>query len=592
MIKIGKTVSLFIGVIVLLFGFTLKAASQDLSVEATVSETSIFTGEQFSLSISVESSSQHSLDLPQIPDFRGARVISGTPSRSTRTSIINGRTTRSTTYTYTLIAEQKGNYTIPPITVRVDGESRQTNPVSIEVVEKGSLSSEGQSQLPDIFVQVEVDEERPVVGQQIVASVVLYFKQGIEVTSFQPSFGWTTDGFWKEELENISQPRAESTILNGVRYRKATLLRYALFPSRSGELSLSEYGLTAGIRSQVNRNDPFGSFFGSGTNQRRVTLNSEQIDLTVRQLPARDNALWMNAVGDFTIERKINTSEIRSGDSIELITTIEGEGNIPLINRPRYSLPEAFDQFNPRESSDVGRRGLTIQGTKTFTELLVSRAPGSYEIPEERIAVYNPSLRRYSYKTLPAISFDVLPAPTQLAGSSNGAQSFSLQPVTGLATWYSGEPEPFYSTLWFWIFLTLPIVAMAIAYWKKYQTDKLLSDRDYQRAHFSYRTAKERLKEARNHLSEENTKQVYNKLHKTITGYISDKLSLPEAGLSDREVLQAVEGRSINGEITGPLKHLLDKCNTISYAPTGSREDIFDDIEKTEKLINELKKKL
>lgn len=591
MIKIGKPVPVIIGFLLLLFGFTHEAVSQDLSVEATVSETKIFIGEQFSLSVSVESSSQHSLDLPQIPNFNGARVISGTPSRSTRTSIINGRTTRSTTYTYTLLAERKGNFTIPSIAVRVDGETRQTNSIPIEIIEKGNLSSEGESQLPDIFVRVEVDEERPVVGQQIVASIVLYFKQNIEVTSFQPSFGWRTDGFWKEELENISQPRAESTILNGVRYRKATLLRYALFPSRSGELSLSEYGLTAGIRSQVNRNDPFGSFFGSGTNQRRVTLNSEQIDLTIRQLPPRDNALWMNAVGDFTIERTLNTSEIRSGDSIELITTIKGAGNIPLINRPNYSLPDAFDQFNPRESSDVGRRGLTIQGSKTFTELLVSRAPGTYEIPEERIAVYNPSSRRYNYKTLPAISFEVLPAPAQLAGSG-GAQSFSLQPVTGLATWYSGEPKPFYNTLWFWIFLTLPIIAMAIAYWKKHQTDKLLSDRDYQRSHYSYQTAKERLHEARNHFTENNTKQVYHKLHKAITGFISDKLALPEAGLSDRELIQAVEGRSINGEITAPLKHLLDKCNTISYAPVGSKDDISDDIEKTEKLINDLKKKL
>src|SRR5690625_7101908 len=77
-------------------------------------------------------------------------------------------------------------------------------------------------------------------GQQSVASIVLYFKQGMEVTSYQPTSGWRTDGFWKEELENIRQPQAESVILSGVRYRTATLLRYALFPTRSGELSLSE----------------------------------------------------------------------------------------------------------------------------------------------------------------------------------------------------------------------------------------------------------------------------------------------------------------------------------------------------------------
>lgn len=591
--KTGNRQLFFISVLFLLLILPVQHLhAQQPEVEATVSETKVFTGEQMELSIQVKSRTSHNVELPLIPEFSGFRLLSTNPSRSTSISIVNNQTTRTTTYTYLFVALEPGNYTIPPVTIMVDGESRQTQSIPVEVVEKGALSSDG-PQLPDIFVQIELDEENPVAGQQVVASVVLYFKQGVEVTSFQPAFGWQTDGFWKEELENISQPRAESTIKNGVRYRKATLLRYALFPSRGGEFVLSEYGLRLGIRSQPRRNDPFGSFFGgAGSNQRRVNIQSEPLTVNVRSLPSLPaNSIGMNAVGDLRVERSIDTNRLRAGDSIELVTKIEGTGNIPLIRRPQYSLPDNIDTFNPRESSDVERRGLTIRGSKTYTEFLVSRAPGNFTLPEERIAIYDPQQRRYRTVTLPAINFEVLPALASQATSSGDGRA-TLQPVTGLAVWYSGEAVPVYRTAWFWIFLLIPVFAVATARWRKYMQDKLLTDATFRRRHFSYQTAKDRIKNAETHLKNDQTREVYRELHRAISGYITDKLGLPEAGLSDEELLRTIEDHSVNGQITGPLKFLLDKCNTISYAPEAEKEDIISDIEKTELLINQLKQKL
>lgn len=593
-----KTGNLSVGAVRLLFGLmivglvSVSSHAQDLTLEATVSESKIFTGEQFSLSIQVESSQAHNMELPTLPDMDGVRVLSSNPARSTGISMINGVTSRSTTYTYTFIAMDAGNYTIPPINIRVDGEVRQTNAINIEVIEKSSLSGD-HTRLPDIFVEVEVNEEQPVVGQQMVASVVLYFKQGIEVTSYQPSFGWRTDGFWKEELENISQPQAESTILNGVRYRKATLLRYALFPSRSGEFTLDKYELQAGIRSQPRRDDRFGSFFGGpGSNQRRVTLASDPVTINVQSLPERQESIGINAVGDLSIERSINTTQITSGETIELVTNIEGEGNIPLINRPEYTFPAGFDKFNPRESSNVERRGLSIRGDKSFTELLVSRAPGNYEFPEEQIAVFDPDTRAYRYVTLPAIEFEVLPAATPAVAASETGSS-TLQPFTGLAVWYSGEPTPFYKTAWFWIFLLIPVIALLVGRRQKNHLERMMTDETFRRKQLSFETATKRLETAKEHFSNNRPKEVYNFLHKALSGFISDQVGLPEAGYSDEKLISIVqENAAMNGEITKPLKALLDKCNTISYAPAGGKEDIQNDIEKTEKLISDLKKKL
>jgi len=568
-----------------------RAQAQDATLDAVLSETKIFTGEQFTLSIEVQSSGTHSTQLPQLPQINGARVISSNPSRSTSISIVNGRTSRTTSYIYTLIATDTGSYSIPPISVVIDGDARLTSPINFEVIEKGNLSDSG-PQMPDIFVQVEVDDNEPVTGQQIVASVVLYFKQGIEVTSFQPSYGWSTDGFWKEDLENAAQPRAESTILSGVRYRKATLLRYALFPSRDGTLTLNKYGLSVGVRTQSNRNDPFGSFFGSGTNQRRVELESDPVELPVESLPERnESSININAVGDIRVERTVNKTRIETGETFELETRIFGEGNIPLIRRPDYSLPDEIETFTPSETNTVERVGLTIRGEKNYTQQLVTRTPGPLTIPSERVAVYDPSAERYRYRTLPAIDLNVVPAPVSAVASNQTVPA--LQPVTGLATWHTTQSTAIYKRTWFWVFLILPLLALIIGRWRKHYIDRLLDDDTFRRAEFAEKIAKDRLNDARTRLAEgEDTKELYNQIHKAVSGYVSDKLGLPEAGLSDHDIIGKVEQQSVNGQTLKSTRYILDKCKTISFAPTAGKDDIKTDIEKAEQLISDLKKAL
>ena len=575
--------------LILLFGG--KTAAQDFSLDATVSENKIFIGEQFTLTIEIEGSAVRNVQMPDLPEFSGVRLLSSTPSRGTSISVINGRTTTAITYTYSFIAREKGNFEIPPITVPIDGVNHQTAPIRIEIIEKDNLSTDATRRLPDIFMEVELSDNNPVRGQQLVANFVLYFKQGVEVTSYQPTPGWRTDGFWKEELENIEQPKAESEIMNGVRYRKATLLRYALFPTKSGNLELNPFSFNLGVRSRPERNDPFGSLFGGfGTNQRRITVETEKMNVSVRELPPVSDAIDIGAVGNFNIRREISDTDFMVGETIELKTTIRGTGNVPLISKPDYTLPQGFDIYSPDESSDVQRRGTTIRGTKTFTDLIVAKNPGTYTFPRETIAWYNPASRRMVREKLPPISFTV----SRSAGDGqivSASDRFSISPLTGLAVWQDQKNSVF-STFWFWLLALLPVVSISVAYYRKKLNEKLESDSDFARSHRSLDKAKKLISEAKEKLAHHEPKQVYGILHKAVSGYISDKLKLPEAGLSDRELIDQTRDRVSDDEILKPLKQLLDKCATISYAPAGSDSDIMQDIQKAETLIKKLHKKL
>lgn len=531
--------------------------------------------------------------LPEAPEIPSTRLLSSTPSRSTSISIVNGQTTTSIAYSYSYVARSTGNFSIPSVTVNIGGEEYATDPINIEILERGQMTQNGSRQMPDIFLELDLNTETPVIGEQIVASIILYFKQGIEVSSFQPTSGWRTDGFWKEDLENIRQPQAESTILNGVRYRKAALMRYALFPTRSGELSLSEFSMNVGVRREPSRNDPFGSFFGSGANQRRLSLESEPMTLTVVPLPDTRNAITINAVGNLSVERRLSSDRIKTGETVELVTTVEGTGNIPLISRPEYTLPEGLERYTPQENSNIERRGLTIRGSKTFSELISARAPGRYRIPSSRVAIFNPDRNRYDTVTLPTITFEVVPGE-EIAGGNNSGASFRLQPITGLASWSSTDTSftnPF-KKIWFWFLLIIPAAIFGFALRNKRLLNRLQGDKDYARLHFAEQRAQDLFQEARNFVDDGDAKPIYNTLHKAITGYISDKLALPEAGLSDREILEKIAKSNISDSTQSDLQKLLEKCATISYAPTGDPTDFRSDIIKSERLVKQLKEEL
>jgi len=592
--KIGKLLKSYFILSLAFFALFLtdKVSAQEYELRALVSENRVFTGEQFTLTIEVSGASMRNLQIPVLPDLSGVRILSSTPSRGTNITMVNGRTTTTITYSYTLLAQTPGNYTIPAIDVIIDNETKRTSHVQFEIIERSNATG-NQAQLPDIFARIELDRENPVPGQQVVASLVLYFKQGLEVTSFQPSPGWRTDGFWKEELENIEQPRAESTIFNNVRYRQAILLRYALFPTRSGTLTISPFTVSLGVRSQASRNDPFGSFFGGmGTNQRRISVETDPIQLEVRALPQADNAITIGAVGDLAIDRNISTRRMVTGETVELTTTVSGEGSIPLVSRPQYKIPKGFEAYAPQENSNIQRRGTSIRGTKSFTEILTTRTPGRYTIPEERIAVYNPATNRYRYTTLPEIYIVVDRDATVRTVADANAQ-FALQPITGLAVSRNSQSgSDFLSKPWFWIMVILPGIALILGYKKKTLTDRLTSDASFARSHKAWDKAIANLNRAKREVSGTQPKLVYHYLYKAVTGFISDRLRMPEAGWTDAELISKATEASEDQETISNLKKLITRCSTISYAPIGTEKDISKDVKEAEELLNQLKSRL
>ncbi|MBD3617489.1 MAG: protein BatD [Gracilimonas sp.] len=580
MIKIGKLNRFFL-LLIATFSCFFTGYAQDVQVNATLSETNIFSGEQVKLELNISGTSMGSVQQPELPELEGLRWLSGSTSRGTKYALINGKPSVTYTFGYLLIAQSPGNYTIPSIEISVEGETYFTDPINFKVLDPSTIDSGESARAPDIYVRLEPNTTSPVVGEQVIADVILYFKSGVEVSSYQPTPGWKAEGFWKEELEYPQRAQTTSTIVNGIRYQKARLIQYALFPTKSGELTLSPFEISVSVRSRRSSSDPFGF----GLNQERMNLQSVPVTLNVESLPNLQNADFIGAVGDFEISRTISNQNALVGESIEIITQVKGTGNVPLVNKPEYKLPASLEKYNPQESSSIERNNRQISGSRTFTDIVIARNEGTYTIPEKRIAYFNPTRNQYIIETLPELSFDVERDPDATLIAQNDLR-FDVKPITGLAQWTAAETTPLYQRTSVWIMILFPVLLTGGVFGYKKYNDRMQTDTAFARSRTASQKVNKTITEAEN---TSDIKQGYYLIEKALFQFITDKLNLPPAGLSHRDIIQEIEQVADN-ETTAELKQLLTKCETIAYAPNVTQERLDSDILKTKALIKKIGK--
>ncbi len=577
MIKTGKAIG-FICTLIIAFFVSERSSAQDISVSASLSETNIFAGESVRLDVTISGQSLNSIDRPQIPAVDGLRWLSGSTSQSTNYSYVNGRPSVAYTYGYSFIAESPGEYTFPSLSIDVNGTQYSTNPISFKVLDPTTIEQGNAARSPDIYVRLEPSTTDPVVGEQVIASIVLYFKNEVEVSSYQPSPGWKAEGFWKEDLENRQQARTTSTLIGGVRYQRAVLLQTAIFPTKSGELELSPFEVVVQVRNRNRRRDIFS--FGLG--QERKELQTLPVTINVEPLPEID-AVYSGAVGNFQISRTINPETAFVGESVEITTTITGQGNIPLIVKPVYEFPESLELYDPQESSTITRTGQQIGGTKSFTDIIIARNEGDYVIPAQEFAYYDPNRRRYSTVNLPALRFYAERDP-RLAVTNGNEYRFDVQPITGLTNWVPANTDPLLRKGWIWMLLVLPVFSLGIGFVVKSYNDRMNNDSAFARSQRARELALEELGHAE---AATDIKNGYHYIERALIQYVADKIDLPKAGLSTSDLTSALKEKT-DEETSKELKRILDKCETISYAPNTSQEGLQNDIERAKELIKNI----
>ena len=117
-------------------------ADENISFTANAPEV-VVSGDQFRLTYTINTQKVKDFRVPNIKDFE---VLMG-PSRATQSSthIDNGKVTSvsSITFTYILMADKEGSYTIPGATIVAEGNPYTSNSVKIKVLPPDSSAGQG-----------------------------------------------------------------------------------------------------------------------------------------------------------------------------------------------------------------------------------------------------------------------------------------------------------------------------------------------------------------------------------------------------------------------------------------------------------------
>lgn len=562
----------------------------------------VTVGEPFPIEFSLNAKPDD--DTFKAPEFKGFNVIAGPRiSSGTSVQIINGDITRSVnfTYTYVLIAEEAGNYSVPSAAVVVDDSSYRTQAVAIEAVnESSSISNGSQSQQSsgerssratasnsiakdDVMLRMIVSDKNVYKGEPLKATIKLYTR--VDIVNNENLRMPTFNGFWAQDVTDTRAQGPRRETFNDKIYDTHIVREYLLYPQQSGNLVIepAQIDIVAQVVVQSRNVDPF---FGGGRDFYNVNrhLETPPVTIDVKKLPAGSPTSFSGAVGKYTVEMMpMASTTIQANSAATLKLRVSGTGNLSFVQAPKIELPNSFEQYNVRttESMRNGDNGAT--GYKEFEYPFIARAEGNYTIPAVQFSYFDPSTNAYTVQTTNPFSVTITPDNT--AGGSGAAtveRSVSKVDIALLGSDIRfiklGEAkfvplrDPLILSWLYFVIISAITVLYAVAFVmlkRQIRDSKNLALRRGKRAS---KMAVQRFKSAKKAMDDENERVFYEEMLRGLWGYMSDKLNIPVADLTKECVRDEIIKRGGDAEVAHAFSAIISRCDEAQYSPMASSE--------------------
>ena len=585
----------------------------------------VIVGRPFQISFTVN---QRSRDL-QAPEFTDFDVLSGPySSTSSSTSFTNGHMTSSyeQTYTYMLMAQRAGSFTIGPATVKVSGERIQSNGVRIEVLPEdqqasnnpqggqtgaagqtatrsnSSQSGQTSASSENLFVRTIATKTRVHEQEALMVTYKLYFAN-VDVAQLTnniklPEF----TGFLKQELEQ-GEIQTELEHYNGRNYQTAVLYRTILYPQHSGDIAIDPAHFEAIIRVQTQQRvrSIFDDFFGSYTNVAK-SLTAPGVTIHVAPLPGGKPAGFSGGVGKFTLTPSISQTEVQANEAVTIKLDISGAGNMKLLKTPAIDWPEGFEPYDPKVTNNFKTTTAGVSGTKSIEYLAIPRSGGDYTIPAVKFSYFD--IEDKAYKTLATPEYTVHVKRGNGANGANGengetpvisyTQKEDIKQLgTDIRYIDTKEVESRkskvesinYQFIWLWYAApALIALILLIILRKQIKENADITRVRYKRAN---KVAQKRLKAAAKALKANDKDAFYAAIEQAAWTYLSDRLSIPTADLNKDNITSILTQKGVSDALIADVKKVLSTAEFARYAP--STDHGMDDLyTATTNLINNL----
>lgn len=531
------------------------------------------------------------------PLFDGFRVIAG-PSQQVSQSWINGRSSFEKIYSYYLIPNQKGNLTIKSATIEYNGQVFKTNPVKITVtnaIEQPKDPSDASISADDnLHLIAEISKTNPYVNEPITVVYKLYFSNNIGIGNFREFGKPKYNDFWSQNID-IKQLVVEEGTFKGERYRYIVLKKAVLYPQKSGKLTIEPLALDIDVQLPSNRRDVFGRPLIT-EESKRVSAGAKTI--TVKALPEAgkpDN--FSGAVGAFDFEVTPSKNNLKNGESLDLVVSVAGKGNLKLFTLPKPIVPNALEMYDPVHNEEVNTSLAGMSGKVTDSYTIIPQYKGNYPIKPIQFSYFNPNTGQYKTIYSPQIVVNVLsgPSPVDSIGSNQGANKNNIAPTqqfrsiklkTNLVT---TTKDDFLGSRLFYILLFLPFLMMPIIVVIKKKKEAMDGDVVGNRIKRNNRLAKKYLSQAKKQIN--NKELFYIALEKAMHNFLKAKLNIETTEMSKVNIKEILLSKEANAGAVNDFIALTENCEIARYAPSSSAT-IQKDYDKAVAIISDLEKQI
>ena len=577
----------YLAAIVLLLCTSLSAQVQ---FEARVSKTTLALNERLRIDFMMNVDGDNFVQ----PSFEGFRIIAG-PSQQVSQSWVNGRSSFEKAYSYFLMPNQKGTLVIKSAAIEYNGQIYRTAPIKINVTAAQEQPRDpNDTQITadeNLYLVAEVSKDNIYVNEPTTVVYKLYFAN-IGISNFRDLGKPKYNDFWSQNIE-IKQLVAEEGLFKGQNYRYVVLKKVVLYPQKAGKLKLEPLSLDIDVQLPSNRRDMFGRMLLTETSK-RVSAGSKTI--TVKPLPEAgkpDN--FSGAVGNFDFKVTPSKNNLKNGESLDLVVSVTGKGNLKLFSLPKPEVPNALEMYDAVHSEDISTPLSGMAGKSSDSYTIVPQYKGNYPVKPMQFSYFDLGSRTYKTITSSEIMINVLEGPTPIDSTANDGNKNKITNVEHFKSIKTKteltaiDKNDFFGSNLFLGLLFAPFLLLPLIVLYKNKKEAMAGDITGNRIRMNNRLAKKYLSEAKKQIK--NKELFYIALEKAMHNFLKAKLNIETSEMSKDNIQELLLSRNATQETVNEFIALTENCEVARYAPSSS-VTIQQDFDKGVFIISELEKQI
>jgi len=565
------------------------------SVTASLDNAAIVMGENATLSYEVEGGSAEREPAP--PQVDGLRYESRGTSQ--QFSFVNGASSSKYIYSFAVIPQRAGDFTIPPITLKVGGQSLATQPLKLTVAKASAPSADAinsGSQLA--FMRLTLPKTHVYAGEVVKAELAIYVRDTVQNIGNLQVTAMPADGFTIGK--NAPAPHRREQVGNYI--YNVIPFSLAVTAVREGDFSIGP--VTASLVLQLasnNRNDPynddpFGMF--RRVENRPVNLATEQVAVKTLPLPVENAPQnFSGAVGQYTMNVTAGPTNVTAGDPITLRVQISGKGAFDNISLPAQTQGawQNFKTYAPTAKVDT-TDALGLEGAKTFEEIIVPQSADVRELPPITFSFFDPQAQKYQTLTQPALQLVVKPGgatvvPTiaahQNARDNTPPPTQDIVPIKQRPGTITSSNVALIDSNVFVATQSLPVLAfVGAAYWRK-RKETLANNPRLRRKREVARIVQDGLANLQARARENNPEEFFATVFRLLQERLGERLDVPATAITESVVEERLRPAGVPEPLLQSLTELFQWCNLARYAPMRTSQELAAVIPKLETALKQ-----